>query len=93
MELWMDNQFVGRKTITNQTIYQDYNGDLDLTLGWSPHNYRNNSYYTGCIYQTGFDYGNMNYLSSYSFYSSDKAIQIPVLGTGMPKEIKLTISK
>jgi hypothetical protein len=93
MEFYVDNQFVGRKTISNSSIWAEYNGNKDLNMGWSPHNYGNNSYFTGCIYSGRFDYENISHLTVYSFDSSNKTIQIPVLGNGMPQEIKLTVDQ
>ena len=92
MELWVDGTFAGRKTIANQTIWQDY-GSNELSFGWSPHNYGNNSYYAGCIYQAGFDYSTINYLAKDSFTSSNKTIQIPLLGSGKPQEIELIVKQ
>lgn len=93
MELYVDGNFSGRKILSNQTIWADYNGNKDLTLGWSPHSYGNNSYYTGCIYKAGFDYTTLKYFKQDSFNSSNKLVQIPILGNGKPQEIKITIDQ
>jgi hypothetical protein len=89
-----DGNFVGRKIIENQIIWMDYNGHKNLTSGWSPHNYENNSYYAGCIYDLGFDYSKIGYLQREDFQqvSYQKIIQ-SIVGTGNLSSIKLSIQK
>lgn len=50
IELWIDSNFAGRVSIGADSIYRDYNGNRDLSLGWSPHNFGNNPYFDGCVY-------------------------------------------
>ena len=91
IELFVDGNFLGRKTISNQTIWADYNGERSLTFGKSGHGV--STYYTGCVYQTGFDYGKVSYVKNDSFNSNSNSIQIPILGDGRPQEIKISVKK
>jgi hypothetical protein len=93
IELYVDGNFSGRKTILNQTIWNEYNSNMDLTSGWSPHNYKNNSYYSGCVYSVGFDYNNINYLQNVNFSSNEESLAVPVVGNGNFNEIDLHIAK
>lgn len=93
IELYVDNSFAGRAKIQNQTIWKDYNGDRNLSFGWSSHNYGNNSYYTGCIYSAGFDYSKIKYSNQINFSSSDKVLKVPILGAGNVSEIKMVLNQ
>ena len=93
IELWVDGNFAGRTVIDNKSIWAGYNSNRDLSFGWSPHNYGNNSYFAGCVYQADFDYGSIKYLKEESFSSNNKTVQILVLGSGKPQEIKLSINQ
>ncbi len=51
MELFIDGKFVDRLQIGLNKIWKDYNGKNNLTLGFTPHNYGQSSYFKGHIYQ------------------------------------------
>ncbi len=92
-DLFVDSEYISRQRLNNETLYLDYNWDRDLTFGWSPHNYGNNSYFTGCIYKAGFDFSTLNYVSSKTFKAEDRTIKIPIVGTGTLSEIKIEVRK
>jgi hypothetical protein len=91
IELFVDGNFSGRKSIGNKNIWMEYNGEGNLTFGKS--SYVNSSYYDGCIYQVGFDYGKMSYLRDLDFISEDRYLSIPIVGNGSLNEIKLRVEK
>lgn len=92
-DLFVDSEHVGRQLLRNETIWLDYNGNRDLSFGWSSHNYGNNSYFSGCIYNVGFDFSTLNYVSSKTFKAEDRTIKIPIVGTGTLSEIKIEVRK
>ena len=53
IELYIDDEYAGRTYIGKDKIYKYY-GDQNLTIGWSPHNNGNNSYFSGTIYDLRF---------------------------------------
>jgi hypothetical protein len=93
IELFVDNISAGRKVITNSTIWGDYNGEKNLSSGWSSHNYGKNSYFTGCVYSAGFDYGKMRYVQGVEFNVSEKLVHILIIGSGKFNSTKLSIEK
>ncbi|MBP7708294.1 hypothetical protein KA107_01300 [Candidatus Pacearchaeota archaeon] len=93
IELWIDDLFVGRKNILNQTIWEDYNEDKNLGDGWSPHNYRNNSYFTGCLYETGFRFKGANYLLFDNFKAKTNKEVISLIGNGDISYIGVEVNK
>jgi hypothetical protein len=58
-ELWIDNQFVNRVNFGTNKIWKDYNGNKNLTLGWTPHNYEKSPYFKGGLYHTGIIFKNL----------------------------------
>ncbi|MEK6855567.1 MAG: hypothetical protein AABX66_00235 [Nanoarchaeota archaeon] len=93
IELWVDGEFAGRKGIGDERIWRNYNLDRNLSFGWSPHNYENNSYYAGCVYEAGFDYGLLKYKQNISFISSGDEVKIKIIGKNNPNRIKISISQ
>jgi hypothetical protein len=91
VELYVDGKFAGRTPTFNNTILADYGDDIGLTFGKN----QNGSYFGGCLYHVGFDYGNVSsyYLNNLSYRSSDKLIRMPVVGSGNLSSIKLNIKK
>lgn len=92
-DLFIDSEYISRQRLTNETIWKDYNADKNLSFGFSPHNYGKNDYFTGCIYQAGFDFTELSYLDEIEFQSEDKKIVIPIVGTGNLTEIKVEVRK
>jgi len=92
IELWVDNQLVGRQKIGNQTIWQDYNGNNVLSFGKSGHS-PGVEYYTGCIYRAGFNYGKPDYIQEESFITSERKMIVPISGTGKLGEIKISLNQ
>jgi hypothetical protein len=64
IELWLDDNLVGRKEIGNETLYKDY-GNKDLSFGWTSHNYNMNPYYEGCIYAAGISFEEIEHEKTY----------------------------
>jgi len=92
-DLFVDSQYEGRQKLNNETIWLDYNGNRNLQFGWSLHNYGNNSYFTGCIYEAGFDFSIPRYVSLKTFKAEERTIKIPIIGTGNLSEIKVEVRK
>lgn len=49
IKLIIDGALVGIVDIKQDKIFQDYNGDKNLSIGWTSHNYGKNPYFTGQI--------------------------------------------
>lgn len=54
IELYIDNNFAGRTYIGKDKIWKDYNSTHNLSLGWSPHNFNQNPFFSGAIYTLNF---------------------------------------
>ncbi len=91
--LFVDGKFVGKKNFMNQSIWAGYNSRRDLSIGWSPHNYGNNSYFTGCIYEASFDFNEASYLVQDSFKAEGNIVKIPIVGNGKLTSIKVDVAK
>jgi len=91
VEFWVNNEFIGRIVIKDNTLWNGYNGERNLTFGKSGHGTAN--YYQGCIINAGFDYGKIEYDKDINMPANDKLIKIPVLGTGKPENIKINVRK
>jgi hypothetical protein len=51
IELFIDGNFAGRTYFGIDTIWKDYNGTQDLSIGWTPHDYQKSPHFTGSIYR------------------------------------------
>ena len=51
IELFIDDNFAGRTDFGTDTIYKDYNGNNNLSLGWTPHNYQKSPHFVGSVYR------------------------------------------
>jgi len=49
MELYVDGNFAGRTYLRASIIWTAYNGDKNLSLGWTPHNNEENAHFYGNI--------------------------------------------
>lgn len=88
-ELYVDGEFAGRKTINNQTIWEDYNSNKDLTFGKSKHG--SSEYFMGCIYSGGFNYEEIEYAKRTEINTKDRRTGIPIVGEGNLSSIKLNL--
>jgi hypothetical protein len=94
IELWSDGNFAARKSIGNDSIYLYYNDKSDLSMGWSPHNYGNNSYFQGCIYNVKMADNSLKVESSQDYLTSQKSkIQIPVFLVNDLKSINFQVKQ
>ncbi|MEI7463569.1 MAG: hypothetical protein WCK03_04225 [Candidatus Taylorbacteria bacterium] len=51
LELFIDGNFAGRTYFGSDTIWKDYNGTQNLSIGWTPHNNQNSPHFVGSIYK------------------------------------------
>ena len=51
IELFVDGIFIGRTSLGPDKIWKEYNGNNNLSFGWSSHNYNKNPYFRGSLYQ------------------------------------------
>lgn len=95
IELWVDNQFAGRTSIGNDTIYEDYNGNRLLTMGWNDYNYASYPHFDGGIYNARISSTIINDLDTQVgiIKSSDSQLSIPIIGNGNLTSIKLLLSQ
>ena len=95
IELWVDNNFAGRTYFSNETIWKDY-GNIDLSLGWTPHNYEKSPYFQGSICDVKFAYQSINSDAGKEilFTSSEEVVRIPISGNqGELKQIELKVKQ
>lgn len=94
IELFVDNNFVANMPINSDTIYEDYNLDKDLNIGWSPHNFGENQYFDGCIYNARISSTVLKQESkSISLYNVNQMTPIELIGNGNITSIILTVSQ
>lgn len=95
IELFVNNNFAGRQNFKNEFIWNDYNQEKDLSLGWSPHNYRKNPYLKGSICEAKFIYKELEpkKIKSQEFISNKEIIKMPIGGNGILKEVKIEIKQ
>jgi energy-coupling factor transporter transmembrane protein EcfT len=93
VELWVDGNFAGRTNIGNMSLWEDYNGNRNMSFGWSPHNYGMNDYFTGCVYSAGFSFQEVGYHRATSFRTNEKTIKIPIMGGGSLDSVKVIVKK
>lgn len=55
IDLYMDEQYAGRTYFGGERIWEDYNGNRNLSIGKSDHGTAN--YFDGCIYETNINNG------------------------------------
>lgn len=92
IELWVDGEFAGRTSIADDVIFEDYNADRPLNLGWSSHNYRTQPYFDGCIYETGIlNSAIEENIKTGTLYFDNSEIKIPIKGYGSITSIKLDV--
>jgi hypothetical protein len=93
IELFIDNKIGGRIQISNETIYEDYNSNKDLSLGWTPHSYQANPYYDGCIYEIKILEQPIQekQIRDSLFISEGEEILIPVMGKGYLNSISIDL--
>jgi hypothetical protein len=94
MELYIDNAFVGRTELGNDTIWKNY-GTHDLSMGFSIH--ANSNYYLGTICATKFSYKNLTLQQSKNetvkISEIKSNIKIPLYGKGIVNRIKIFVTK
>ena len=54
IELYVDGDFAGRTYFNTDMIWDGYNGKENLSFGWTPHNNKRNSYFSGSICSVAF---------------------------------------
>jgi hypothetical protein len=59
LELYVDGKFADRTYFGTSTIWGDYNGDNNLTFGWTPHNYKKSAHFKGSLYNFYFSKNNI----------------------------------
>jgi len=92
IELWVDGNFAGRTSIAGDVIFEDYNAGRPLNLGWSPHNYRTQPYFDGCIYEAGILNSAIGEnIKTGTLYFDNSEIKIPIKGHGSINSIKLDV--
>ncbi|MEJ0053260.1 MAG: hypothetical protein WDN10_00835 [bacterium] len=64
IELYIDENLVGRTYIETSTIWKDYNGHQNLTFGKAGHGTA--TFYRGCLYKIG--YSPLNLINKYAKY-------------------------
>jgi len=94
IELFLDNMFSGRVEFNNQTIWDDY-GNVDLSLGWTPHLLHNSPFYRGTICSAFYSNVTLNSVLTSSIRINQVDISddilIPVYGKGTMSELIIII--
>jgi len=95
IELWIDDKVAGREFIAEDVIYKDYNGESPLNLGWSNHNYGNNPYFDGCIYQAKIsdEVASNKQITNELFENINGTATIPIIGNGKISSVTLKVSQ
>jgi hypothetical protein len=82
IDLYVDELYAGRTYFGIDRIWQDYNGNRNISLGKSDH--RDTDYFRGCIYNLGITKGvGVNQSKSVSFrLSGPDEVQMPIMSKG-----------
>lgn len=96
IELYVDGIYAGRTEFGNETIWKDY-GNIDLSLGWTPHNYGKSSNYIGAICNSKFSYKKVipekSILIEANFTRLENKTKTPIFGNGNLNKVKINIIK
>lgn len=94
IEMYVDGKYAGRKNFAKHEIWTEY-GREDLSMGWTPHNYRKSPYFNGKICDLKFssDAFSGYYYDSLEFRTSDDIVKIPIYGNGKLQKVELQIKK
>lgn len=98
LELFSNNNFVGRKYFINETIWKEYNGNMNLGFGWSPHNFNSNPYFKGFICDAGITKNEVYKLGEntqliFDEETTTNKIKLPIFGNNKLEAINLKILK
>ncbi|MFA5248485.1 MAG: hypothetical protein WC415_04655 [Patescibacteria group bacterium] len=95
IEFFVDGIFAGREYFANETIWKDYNGRNNLSIGETIHNNSTNPYLEGNIYQAKLTATTLKPKSSINLiFSPDTEItKLSIYGTGELTKFKIEVKK
>ncbi len=97
LELYVDGKFADRTYFGTSTIWGKYNGDKNLSFGWTPHNYEKAAHFKGSLYNISIAKKDvLPSQSKFEFVNTDKAeLNISILSTNTStfKQLQLHASQ
>ncbi len=95
IEFFVDNIFAGREYLANETIWLDYNGNQNLSIGWTPHNNNSSPIFSGDIYSIKISKNTYTAKTEHKqkFNVDGNCANLPIYGTGELNTVKIKIKK